>query len=163
MRVFSRLDDAALANLAEVIHQLQTERAIASGDHDRIVEQAFEFAFGGDGLGVSPWIEGQVVVCPGAIISKSRSSHRCRFVSVEDVWVWESSELIQEVKRSSPGSVDGFRAVALVPARSGLRLDVVSGRARAGQHSVDKVVSYQVRRGELVEVAQRNVSAAGMK
>ena len=38
-------------------------------------------------------------------------------------------------------------------------LDVVSGRQRSGQHSVEHVVSYEVRGGELVEVSQRNVNA----
>ena len=45
----------------------------------------------------------------------------------------------------------------------GLGLDVVSGKARGGQHSVDRVVSYEVRRGDLVEVSQRNVSGRGMQ
>jgi hypothetical protein len=39
----------------------------------------------------------------------------------------------------------------------------VSGRARGGQHSVDHVVSYEVRGGDLVEVSQRNVTPANMR
>ncbi len=163
VRILERLSADELANLAEVIHQIQSARAIAAGDHDAIIAEAFEQAFGGDGLGAPPWIQGSVIVCPGGIVSKSRSSHRCRFVSINDTWVWDAPELIREDKRSLPGTDDGFRAVALVPILSGMSLDVVSGRARGGMHQVDRVVSLQVKRGRLVEVAQRTIAPAGMK
>lgn len=70
--------------------------------------------------------------------------------------------LINEVKRSIPGTVDGFRAVALLPVIEGTEIDVVSGRQRQGQHSVEHVVSWEVRRGALVEVSQRTVKTTGM-
>jgi hypothetical protein len=152
-----------LHNLAEGVRQVQIERAITNGDHDAIIARAFEIGFGRDGLGVLPWLEGDVVVCPGAIITKSRTSHRCRFISVDDVWVWDSGLLLREEKRSSPGVEDGFRAIALVPVVDGTELDVVSGRARSGGHAVEHVVSYQVRGGDLVEVSQRDVSTRNMR
>lgn len=163
VRVLQRLDPDELSNINEVVRQLQRQRAMAKGDLDEIIAEAFEVGFGRDGLGTMPWVEGEVIVCPGGLISKSRTSHRCRFVSVDDSWIWESGELLREDKRSTPGPEDGFRAVALLPLMDGLALDVVSGKARAGQHSVDRVVSYEVRRRELVEVSQRTVVAAGMK
>jgi len=163
MRVVARLSDDELSNVGEIVLQLQRERAVARGDLDAIIADAFETGFANDGLGVNPWREGNVVVCPGGIISKSRTAHKCRFVSVNNNWVWESTELIREDKRSLPGTIDGFRAVAIVPLLNGMELDVVSGKARAGQHSVDRVVSLVVKRGILVEVSQRTVSAAGMK
>jgi hypothetical protein len=157
------LPDDELHNLAEVVRQVQIERAIDHGDHDAIIAAAFESGFGRDGLGVLPWIAGNVIVCPGGIISKSKSSHRCRFISVDDVWVWDSGLLLREDKRSSPGTEEGFRAIALVALVDGVELDVVSGKARSGQHSVDHVISFEVRGGELVEVGQRNVTPANMR
>jgi hypothetical protein len=157
------LPDHELHHLADVVRQVQIERAIDSGDHDAIIASAFEIGFARDGLGVLPWVEGSVVVCPGGLVSKSKSSHRCRFVSVDDVWVWDSGLLLREDKRSAPGTDDGFRAIALVPLVDGTELDVVSGKARGGQHSVDHVISYEIRAGELVEVGQRNVVAANMR
>ncbi len=154
-----RLSDEELHDLAEVVRQVQIERAIAGGDHDAIVAAAFETGFGRDGLGVLPWVEGNLVVCPGGMVAKSKTNHRCRFVSVDDVWVWDSGLLLREDKRSSPGTDEGFRAIALLPLVDGTALDVVSGRARGGQHSVEHVVSYEVRAGELVEVSQRQVAA----
>lgn len=152
-----------LHHVAEAVRQVQIERAITSGDQDAIIARAFEIGFGRDGLGVLPWVEGEVIVCPGGLVSKSRTSHRCRFVSVDDVWVWDSGLLLREDKRSSPGTDDGFRAVALVPVVDGTELDVVTGRARSGGHQVDHVVSYEVRAGDLVEVSQRDVTARNMR
>ena len=104
-----------------------------------------------------PWVDNGLIVCPGGTVAKSRTNHNCRFVSVDDTWVWESGLLLREDKRSSPGTDEGFRAVALLPLVDGIALDVVTGRARGGQHSVEHVVSYEVRTGELVEVSQREV------
>jgi hypothetical protein len=161
-RVIAKLDDQQLANLGDAISQDQSQRAVSRGDLDEIIAQAFETGFGSDGLAVLPWMEGTVIVCPGGLIWSSRGSHTCRFVSVNDIWIWDSYELIREDKRSTPGDKDGFRAVALLPALEGMSLDVVSGKARSGQHSVGKVVSYVVKKGELVEVSQRDVSRKGM-
>lgn len=152
-----------LHHVAESVRQVQIERAITSGDHDAIIVRAFEIGFGRDGLGVLPWVEGDVVVCPGAIVTKSRTNHRCRFISVDDVWVWDAGLLLREDKRSSPGTDDGFRAVALIPLVDGTELDVVSGKARSGGHAVDHVVSFEIRNGELVEVGQRDISARDMR
>ena len=157
------LPDETLRHLAAAIRDEVRGRARESGDHDAIIEEAFEQAFGRDGLGSGPWVSGDVIVCPGSIVAKNRSSHRCRFVSVDDVWIWDSHELIREEKQSHPGRDEGFKAVALVPLVEGMELDLVTGRARAGQHSVERVVSYEVRRGELVEVSQRTVSARDMQ
>ena len=157
------MTDDELHNLAEAVRQVQVERAIASGDHDAIVARAFDVGFGRDGLGLQPWVDGQVIVCPGGMVTKSRTSHRCRFVSVDDVWVWDSGLLLREDKRSTPGADDGFRAVALLPLVDGTTLDVVTGRARSGGHAVDHVVSYVLRGGDLVEVSQRDVTPRNMR
>ncbi len=157
-----------LHHVSEAVRQIQMERAIGAGDLDALIARAFEVGFGRDGLGMQPWVEqvgvdGAVVICPGGLVSKSRSSHRCRFVSVDDVWVWDSGLLMREDKRSSPGVEDGFRAIAVIPAVDGTELDVVTGRARTGGHSVEHVVSYEIREGELVEVSQRDVATKNMR
>ena len=159
----SKLDIETITHLAAALRDEMRQRAVSSGDHDAMIDEAFEQAFGRDGLGSPPWIEGQVIICPGSIVAKNKSSHRCRFVSVDDVWIWDSAELIREEKQSHPGRDEGFKAVALIPVIEGMALDLVTGRARAGQHSVEKVISYEVRRGELVEVSQRTISARDMQ
>lgn len=163
VELVERLDDQTIAHLAAALRDEARRRAVAAGDHDALIEVAFEQAFGRDGLGVGPWIDGRVVVCPGSIVARSRTNHRCRFVSVDDVWIWDSGDLLREEKRSHPGREDGFKAVALLPVIEGMGLDLVTGRARAGRHAVEAVVSYEVRSGELVEVGRRTVSARGMQ
>lgn len=159
----AKLDDGVIDHLIEALRDEARRRAIDGGDHYALVDAAFEEGFGRDGLGVDPWIHDRVIVCPGGLAAKSRSSHRCRFVSVNEVWIWDSMELIHEEKRSNPGRDQGFRAVALLPVVEGMVLDVVTGRARAGQHLVENATSYKVSRGRLVEVAHRSVSSAGMQ
>jgi hypothetical protein len=158
----AKLPDGVLIHLGAAIADEMGRRAVASGDEDAVIDDAFETGFGRDGMGVMPWVSGHYVVCPGSLIAKSRSSHRCRFVSVDDTWVWESDLLINEVKRSIPGTADGFRAVALLPIIEGTQVDVVAGRQRQGQHTVEHVVSFVVRKGKLVEVSQRTVKPTGM-
>lgn len=152
-----KLDDDVLTHLAAAINDETQRRAIGSGNQSAIIAAAFEHGFGRDGLGVMPFVEGSVLVCPGAMVSKRRASHDCRFVSVNDVWIWDCHELIHEEKQSAPGPHDGFRAVALLPLVEGLELDVVTGKMRSGNHQVTHVVSYVIRRGDLHEVSQRSV------
>jgi hypothetical protein len=153
----ARLDDGVLAHVGAVVNDEIRRRALEAGDRDAVIADGFESGFGRDGLAVPPWVSGPFVVCPGGLVGKGRASHRCRFVSVDDTWIWESSELIEEQKRAAPGTDEGFRAVALLPVIDGMALDLVSGRLRSGRHSVDRVVSLEVRRGQLTEVSQRNV------
>ncbi|MGA1607716.1 MAG: hypothetical protein ACO4CT_12095 [Planctomycetota bacterium] len=155
-----RLDDELLIHLTAALHEETRRRAMESGDLDAVIAHAFELGFGRDGLAVQPWVEAGFVVCPGGMVAKNRASHRCQFVSVDDTWIWESPHLLREDKRSTPGAEDGFRAVALLPLTEGLALDAVRARMRQGQHQVERVVSYEIRKGRLVEVAQREVSAA---
>lgn len=163
VELVSKLSDDVLVHLRASIDDEVRRRAVSSGDDDAVIADAFESGFGRDNIGRNPWIEGSFIVCPGAIVSKSRANHICRFVSVNDTWIWESHELLREDKRSLPGTNEGFRAVALLPIIENMELDVVRGRARSGSHRVEHVISYIVRRGELVEVSQRTVSAAGMQ
>lgn len=158
-----RLQDDVLLHLGASVADEIRRRAVDAGDPDAAIADGFDTGFGRDGLAVLPWVTGHYVVCPGGLVGKNRSSHRCRFISVNDTWVWDCVELIQEDKRSAPGTDEGFRAVALIPIIEGTSLDVVSGRLRGGQHSVERVVSYEIRKGELVEVSQRVVAAAGMR
>lgn len=156
-----RLDDDVLSHLGAAVRDEIRRRAVEAGDRDAVIAEGFETGFGRDGLAVLPWISGPYVVCPGGLVARSRTAHRCRFVSVDDVWIWESAELIHEEKRSTPGTGDGFRAVALLPVVDGMALDVVASRMRNGQHSLDRVVSFEVRSGQLVEVSQRAVDRSG--
>ena len=153
------LDLSTLDHLAEAIRDELRNRALADGDQDAIIARAFDIGFAPDGLAAAPWIQAPFVVCPGAMVAKSKTNYRSRFINVDDCWVWESGELVREDKRSNPGTDEGFRAVALVPALEGMEVDQVTGRQRNGQYEAQKIVSYEVRGGELVEVSQRDLAS----
>ena len=158
-----KLPDDALFELGAAIRDEVSRRARQGGDQDAVIEAAFHHGFARDGLGVQPWIEQPFLVCPGGLVAKNRANHRCQFVSADDNWVWESSDLVREDKRSLPGDAEGFRAIALLPIVEGMAIDVVRARMRQGQHQVERVTSYVVRRGRLVEVEQRDVTARGAR
>ena len=162
VELVQKLDDGVLIHLGAAVADEMRRRAVESGNEEAVIADAFETGFGRDGTAVLPWVSEHYVVCPGSLIAKNRTSHRCRFASVNDTWVWESDLLITEIKRSNPGPADGFRAVALLPIVEGTEIDIVTGRQRAGQHNVEHVVSYEVKKGKLVEVSQRTVKTAGM-
>jgi hypothetical protein len=159
----AKLPDDQLIELAAALRDEMQRRARESGDADAVIEAGFEAGFARDGLGVLPWIEKPFLVCPGGLVAKNRANHKCQFVSADDNWVWESSDLIREDKRSTPGDGDGFRAIALLPIIEGMQLDVVRARMKQGQHNVERVTSMVVRRGRLIEVEQRDVSARGAR
>ena len=155
------LSDEELSKLGVSIFEEQRQRAIAEGDQEEIIAKAFEIGFERSGLGVMPWIEGPLLVCPGSLISKSQGSHRCRFVSINQEWVWQSSLLITESKRPGQGSDKGFRAIALLPVIEGTAVDIVSGRLQSGEHRAQKVVSLEVSDGKLLQVDTRVISNGG--
>ena len=159
----AKLPDDQLIELAAALRDEMQQHARASGDADAVIEAAFEAGFARDGLGMLPWIEKPFLVCPGGLVAKNRANHKCQFVSADDNWVWESRDLVREDKRSMPGDEEGFRAIALLPIVEGMQLDVVRARMRQGQHNVERVTSMTVRRGRLVEVEQRDVSARGAR
>ena len=156
------LSDKELSKLGTSILAEQRQRAMNSGDQEEIIAQAFEVGFERSGLGVMPWAEGSLLVCPGSLISRSQASHRCRFVSINQEWVWQSKLLITETKRPNQGTDKGFRAIALIPMIEGTAVDVVTGRLQSGQHRAQKVTSLEVLDGKLVEVAKRVLPNGGM-
>ena len=76
------LSDTELQTLhGEMQHEILL-RAIRSGDHESIIQQAFEIGFDRSGLGVTPWIEGKFLVCPGALVSRSAGNHRLSLIHI---------------------------------------------------------------------------------
>ena len=99
------LDEESLFKIQNIISEIIKERNFKKGDIETIVDNAFSVAFPKiDGLGLNPWVEGSVVICPGARIDKSQTKHICKFVVVEEDWSWESSNMINDVIRRDQSS-----------------------------------------------------------
>ena len=99
------LDEESLFKIQNIISEIIKERNFKKGDIETIVENAFSVAFPKiDGLGLNPWVEGSILICPGARIDKSQTRHICKFVVVEEDWSWESSNMINDVIRRDQSS-----------------------------------------------------------
>ena len=99
------LDEESLFKIQNTISEIIKERNFKKGDLETIVDNAFSVAFPKiDGLGLNPWVEGSILVCPGARIDKSQTRHICKFVVVEEDWSWESSNMINDVIRRDQSS-----------------------------------------------------------
>ena len=145
------LDEESLFKIQNIISEIIKERNFKKGDIETIVDNAFSVAFPKiDGLGLNPWVEGSVVICPGARIDKSQTKHICKFVVVEEDWSWESSNMINDVIRRDQSSKN-FRqhSITLISPFEGMSLEVVSQKSQNGKHLVDSVESYIFSNGSL--------------
>ena len=94
------LDEESLFQIQNTISEIIKERNFKKGDIEAIVDDSFNVAFPKiDGLGLNPWVEGSILVCPGARIDKSHTKHICKLVAVGDDWSWESINMISDVIR----------------------------------------------------------------
>ena len=87
----SKLDEKSLFELQNTISEVIKAKNLENGDIETIIDEAFNIAFPKfDGVGLNPWLEGSLLICPGARIDKSQVKHNCKFVVVGDDWSWES-------------------------------------------------------------------------
>jgi len=153
----SRLVEEDLHRLGAAVRDELIGRALARGDLDAIVEEAFATAFDGRGWPRDPYLRDGLVVCPGARHSTSRNpsaAHRCHFVTVADdvapeaVWVWEHPDCAADrVVSSGDGKV--LRTVSLMPAVENLTVTAVTSRAGSGGHARQRADVWQFRGGAL--------------
>ena len=145
------LDEESLFQIQNTISEIIKERNFKKGDIEAIVDDSFNIAFPKiDGLGLSPWVEGSMLVCPGARIDKSQTKHICKFVAVGDDWSWESSNMISDVIRRDQSSKK-FRqhSITLISPYEGMTVDVIMQKSQNGKHLVDSVDSYIFSNGSL--------------
>lgn len=151
------LPDRDLADLMLLVNAEQQRRAVAGGDPAALTETGFREGFSTPPAVMDPWVTGGILVAPGGRFDRGASSHRCTFVKVGGVWVWEHpAKISDEIRR--PGARDGMRSVTLVALNEGDRVDMVSARSRGGVHTMTSVRSFEYRAGDLHLVASRAVS-----
>ena len=145
------LDEESLFRIQNTISEIIKERNFKKGDIEAIVDDSFNVAFPKiDGLGLNPWVEGSMLVCPGARIDKSQTKHICKFVAVGDDWSWESSNMISDVIRRDQSS-KRFKqhSITLISPFEGLVLQVISQKSQQGKHLVDGIESFIFEKGKL--------------
>lgn len=145
----SSLSDREISDLIATLKAVQFERAVEACDTDALVELGFKEGFKADGLPRVPFLVGGILVCPGARIDKSATSHDCGFVRIDDAWVWESELKIADVVRNTAQRRVQMRSVSLVAVCEGTVVDLIYATARTGQHRLREARSYVVSSGEL--------------
>lgn len=154
LHALCEMGDQALAELRSAIDDELRQRAVDSGDLDALVEEAFRVGFDAKGQAQPPWLHGRVLVCPGAKVSSSAMSHACRFVSVDDTWVWEHPDVITDTMR--PRGPHSSASITLLVARDGLECEVVASRARGGTHTRVSVEGYRIAGDTVVSTGKRS-------
>jgi hypothetical protein len=157
----SALSDTQLGDLAADVALEQRRRAVAAADPSALIEDGFQRGFTSGGLALDPWLTGGILVCPGLLVEKAKSSHDCTFVSVKQQfddtarWSWEATDLIDDEVRVLPGPRRVQRSISLISASEGLELDVVVSQMRQAAHRMKQVRSFAVQGGALVHVSTR--------
>ena len=159
------IDPAALTDmeLAELLLQLRAEqqdRAIKACDPEALIELGFREGFRSDGLPRDPWIVGGILVCPGARLDKSATSHDCGFARVNDKWVWEADGKIEDVVRNTMNRRAQMRSVTLVAIDDTTVVDLVYATCRTGVHKLKSARSFSVSASELVLDSERTPAPA---
>lgn len=148
-------DDELAHTIADLIGE-QQRRALEGGDIDAIAEEAFNtLGFDRRGLPNVPYLSHGLLVCPGAKIEKSVSSHDCQFVSVQSTWVWEHADIVYDHMRTLPTGKIIRQSVTILPAYESLEYDVVASTSRSGPCQMKTARSFEVREGQLVETHTR--------
>jgi len=145
------LKDQELFELQNSISEVIKQRNLEKGDTDEIIDSAFNVGFPKmDGVGLNPWVEGSLIVCPGARIDKSQTKHICKFVVADDDWSWESQHMISDVIRRDQSSKHFKQhSITLISPFEGMVLQVISQKSQQGKHLVGGIESFIFKNGKL--------------
>ena len=145
------LNDSELFDLQNKISEIVKQRNLEKGDLEEIIDNSFNVGFPKvDGLGLNPWIENSLIICPGARIDKTKTRHICKFIVIDEEWSWESPHMISDVIRRDQSSKN-FRqhSITLISPFEGMKVQVISQKSQQGKHLVEGVESFQFKNGIL--------------
>lgn len=155
----TRLDDAALSELAARIADEQRRRAREQGDIDTIVADAFDTLFDQAGAAKNPKIVGNIVLCPGNLTGngKAAGNHDCVFCHItgedgDGHWVFEHPDLIiDSIRHTTVRGNAVQQSITVIPAIDGMRISRIGSKARGGKHERKSNTTWAVTGGQLVE------------
>ena len=146
-----KFTEKELFDLQNNISEIIKKRNLKNGDTEAIIDKAFDTGFPKfDGVGLNPWVEGSILVCPGARIDKTKTRHICKFIVIDEEWSWESPHMISDVIRRDQSSKN-FRqhSITLISPFEGMKVQVISQKSQQGKHLVEGVDSFEFRNGKL--------------
>lgn len=147
------LSDIELGSVLAASQDELRRRAVAQGDLGAIIDEGFEQGFDRTGHARTPYVQGLILVCPGSKVASSALSHKCRFISVSNEWVWEASALLADEIR--PRDRHSTASVSLLVATEGLEFEAITSRARGGSHERISAEAYTIRDGQVVTLGSR--------
>lgn len=154
------LSDGDLSRLIIALNGEQSRRALEGAEIGALIEEGFIKGFR-EREGVNePWLVQGILIAPGIKIEKSSSSHTCSFVRVDQRWVWEANDKVEDVIRYLPGARSQMRSITLVATPEGSTVDKISSKARNGVHQLVEVRSYIVRGEKLELVSARAIGSS---
>lgn len=157
-RIHAATDTELVATFNAIVAE-QHRRALDNNDIDALIADAFTTEFANN-VPSQPWIHDGLLFCPGTINYRSKTSHNCTFVSLNNEWVWDSPDLLTDKTKDVAGPKRIRHSLSVVLAREGLEVDVVSSTSRAnGPCQMKRVVSYQIIDGELSQTSTRSRKA----
>lgn len=138
-------------------------RALASGDLDAQAQIAFtQTGFDAAGWALEPTIVNGMLICTGAKRIKSRASHDCVFVSIDEQWAWNHPDAVyDEMRTLTTGNKTIVQSVTLLPAIPGMEVDVVTSAARSGPCKAKTVTSYTINGDTLTLSGTRSRTISG--
>lgn len=126
------LHDLDLSHLSAAILSEQHMRALQAGDLDAIIEDAIQTSFDHRGVALAPYVHENWLVCPGSIRAKSQASHECRFVVVDDHWVWDHPHVVKD--RMEDVGKHSKRSITLLPLLEGAKVTTISSKLSSQGH-----------------------------
>lgn len=116
----------------------------------------FEVAYNNE-LCADPEIKNGLLYAYGAKKKLSATNHICKFVSINDKWVWESTSLVESQNKYSD-SDHKLLTLAVVTFQEGDRVDIVESKANIMGHKAKKIASYTISNNKLSKVKNRDIT-----
>lgn len=146
---------AALSELAADIIIEQHRRALIEADPQALASWGFANMFDSRGVPNDPTVMSGMVVIAGYIVEKSSSSHLCCWATIGEDWVWESEEVLVHESKHPVGPKKTQRGVSVAVAVEGMKIDMVFMRQSLRVHEMQKVRSFEIQKGKMVQTQAR--------
>jgi hypothetical protein len=129
----------------------RTKSKIENNDDEIEFESFFKHE-----LCAEPLVKDGLLYAYGAKKKSSSTNHSCKFVSINDQWVWESPKIVKNRTRYSDSEAK-LITLAVITIDDGDKVDVIESRANLIGHKAKKITSYLVKNGQLEKTKSRVV------
>lgn len=135
----SKLSDVQIDHLLEVLRTEKYDRAFSRADPEALMAMCFDSMFTRTGQATPPELHHGVIVCAGSRIPKSKTSHSCCFVAIDNSMCWESEFVIADTMEGASTEKDTkLQAATLVQAQEGMKVAYLPCSWSLGKHALKR-------------------------